>query len=58
MTIDDVVDLDITFGKLAEERERQAYVSAYIKGWEAAHYDDALLFSKIEVSWHDYKNGK
>jgi hypothetical protein len=55
MTIDETVDLDLTFAKLAEEKEKDAFFAGCIVGWEAGLGGNVLVIKK---EWQDYKNGK
>ena len=61
MTIDDVVDLDITFAKLAEEREKKAFSAGCWVGWEA--YQNYGMIGPVIIdicwqNWRDFNNGK
>jgi hypothetical protein len=60
MTIDDVVDLDITFAKLAADREKKAFSAGCWVGWGA--YQDYGVINQeiIDIFWYNWRkiNGK
>jgi len=61
MTVDDVVDLDITLAKLAEEKEKKAFIQGVWVGWEAYQNYGLINPDIIDICWENWKkfnNGK
>lgn len=57
MNIDDTVELDLTFAKMAEEKERKAFRAGCNFGFESG-LEDQMSNAQMEIAWQDYKNGK